>query len=104
MPRRREWVATGVEQEVTAHRLGRLEESFAKAYSYAVASETHLWVATLAHRCTDATLDSLEGVSDEQPLLDADTLLMRPAVGCYVCEEPYEPRLRRRRCPGEPKR
>lgn len=98
----REWTSLGDRQEVNPQRLAGIEARFEEAYAYATKSETHLWGVTLMHRATDSTLDSLDG-KDGTPLLDADTLLMRPGVGCYVCEQAYEPRMRRRKCPGEPK-
>jgi hypothetical protein len=98
----REWVGLGDGQEVTGHRQLLAEQRMEAAYAYAIKSATHLWFITLSHQATDQTLDVFDG-QDGTPLLDADTLLMRPAVGCYVCEQPYEPRLRRRRCPGEPR-
>lgn len=98
----REWVGSGVQQEVTGHRQLLAEKRLEEAYDYATKSETHLWVVTLAHHATDGTLDVVDG-KDGTPLLDADTMLMRPAIGCYVCEQAYAPPLRRRRCPGEPR-
>lgn len=98
----REWVGLGAGQEVTGPRQVAAEERFESEYAYATRAETHLWVITVAHKATDGTLNVFDG-KDGTPLLDADTLLMRPTVGCFVCEQPYEPRLRRRRCPGEPR-
>lgn len=97
-----EWTALGDQQEVNPTRLSGIEERFQAAYAYAIKSQTHLWGVTVMHQATDGTLDVFDG-AEGQPLLDADTLLMTPAVGCYVCESPYEPRERRRRCTGEPK-
>jgi hypothetical protein len=102
MSAEQEWTALGDRQEVGAQRLAHIEQRFEAAYAYAIKSETHLWGVTVMHQATEQTLDAFDG-SGGQPLLDADTLLMRPAVGCYVCEQPYEARLRRRRCTGEPK-
>lgn len=98
----REWTSLGDRQEVNPQRLAGIQTRFDDTYAYAIKSETHLWGVTLMHQATDQTLDAFDG-GPGQPLLDADTLLMRPAVGCYVCETPYEPRLRRRKCTGEPR-
>lgn len=98
----RRWVGLGDEQEVTAARQEHARAAFDKAYEYAVRAHEHLWIVTLAHHATDGTLDALDGASDQMPLLDADTLAFPPGVGCYVCEEPYNRRERRRRCKGEP--
>jgi hypothetical protein len=102
-PAEPDWVGTGHQQEIPAARLAAAADRMDAAYAYAVKSETHLWVVTLAHLATEGTLDAFDGATTT-PLLDADTLLTRPATGCYVCEQNYEPRLRRRRCPGEPRR
>ncbi|WP_210651327.1 hypothetical protein [Nocardioides sp. SYSU D00065] len=98
----REWTALGDRHEVNPKRLAGIEQRFEETYAYAVKSETHLWGVTLMHQATDATLDAFDG-GPGAPLLDADTLLMAPAVGCYVCEQAYDPRLRRRKCTGEPR-
>ena len=73
-------------------------EAIDAAMSYALKSQTHLWVATTAHRIS---VEALERMDEEPLLLDAESLLMT-GFGCYVCERPYERSLARRRCPGEP--
>lgn len=89
--------ATGVGQRVDA-----FPDRLGAAYEYAEKSQTHMWVATLAHRLGNTALDAIDGAAGEPLNLDAESLLMMPAIGCYVCEQNYEPRLRRRKCPGEP--
>jgi hypothetical protein len=101
--REREWVALGDKQEATPARQRAAMADLDAAYSYAVKSKTHLWIATTAHRLSESTLDAFDGKSTEMPILDAENLIAPPALGCYVCEGPYEPLLRLRRCPGEPK-
>lgn len=98
------WQSLGDQQEVAASRWEHAEEQFKAAYEYAVKAQTHLWIVALSHRASDATLDSFDGTSDQVPILDAETLTSRPMAGCYICEQNYEPRLRLRRCPGEPRR
>lgn len=69
------------------------------AMAYAVKAQEHLWVATACHRLSAAALDRM----DSEPLhFDAESLIAT-GIGCYVCEEPWEKRLTRRRCPGEPR-
>jgi hypothetical protein len=69
------------------------------AQAYAIKAAEHLWVATVCHRLSAAALDA----SQSEPLnFDAESLIMT-AIGCYVCEEPWEPTLTRRRCKGEPR-
>lgn len=99
-----EWSSLGDRQEVSGHRQQLAEDRFDQEYAYAAKSHTHLWIVTVAHKATDAALAAFDGDQSKQPLLDADTILMRPSVGCYVCETTYEPRLRLRKCPGEPRR
>lgn len=76
-----EWTALGDQHEVTPTRLAGIESRFEETYAYAIKSETHLWGVTLMHHATEASLDAFDG-GPGQPLLDADTLLMAPAVGC----------------------
>jgi hypothetical protein len=54
----------------------------------------HLWTATAAWLVADP------GKAD-QLLLDRENLLVAPQIGCFVCEEPYSPRLAHRRCSGK---
>lgn len=88
----REWVGMGDHVEVTGARQQAAMAEFDRRYAYAVKSETHLWIVTLCHYAADTTLDAFAGASDALPMLDAETLAMSPAVGCYVCEEPYDRR------------
>lgn len=96
----REWFATGDLQHIPGGRADRLEA----ALEYATKSGTHLWIATAVHILGDTALDQLDATDETALLLDAESLAMAPLFGCYVCEQSYEPRLRLRRCKGEPKR
>lgn len=97
------FVGLGDRQEITPQRQKFAREQAQKEYEYAVKAQTHLWTVVMSHRATEAMLDAVSGVkADTLPLLDADTLLDPPSVGCFVCEQPFEPRLRHRKCPGEP--
>jgi len=96
-------IPTGVMQEVTSQRQVYLRGTSTAEEEYAVKSQTHLWVVTIAHKATDSILDMRDGLTGDMPILDADTMWMEPAVGCFICEQVYEPRLRRRKCPGEPR-
>ncbi len=99
-----DWIPQGDQQEIPKSRWEAASQRFDTAYQYAVKSQTHLWIVTLIHTATDQTLDAFDGRGDSSPILDADTIAAAPAVGCFVCEEPYDPRFRLRRCPGEPRR
>lgn len=98
-----EFVSLGQHQEVTPHRQIHAEGQLDAALEYARKSHTHLWGVYVMHRATDQLLDAYDGKAPDLPMLDADTILMRPVLGCFVCEQAYEPRLRLRRCAGEPR-
>lgn len=69
------------------------------AYDYAIKAGEHYWIVVLTHAVSRDALERLP----EPPTLDTESLIGNPMVGCYICEQSYEPRLLRRRCPGEPK-
>lgn len=96
------WVGLGHMQEVTGDRQQFAAEDFDRRLAYAQKSETHLWIVTLVHYASDVLLDLYDNPGTGMPMLDVDTLSQPPLVGCYVCEQSYDPRLRRRKCPGDP--
>lgn len=97
-------VGTGDLQELNPHRQQYARTRLDEAESYARASETHMWLVILTHKGTDAMLDAFDSPDPAaMPILDVDTMMGSPAIACFVCEAIYEPRLRRRKCPGDPK-
>lgn len=54
----------------------------------------HLWTATAMWLVSDPEKEG-------QVLLDRESLLVAPVIGCYVCEEPYSRRTMQRRCSGK---
>lgn len=95
---------TGEQQFVDQSRMERLDDVLEREAATAVKMERHLWIVLMAHRGTDKMLDAWDKAlvdPDSPPTLDADTLMANPALACYVCDVAYEPRLRRRKCPGE---
>lgn len=98
----RGFVPTGDLQRVDPDRILNAEQAGNRDVEYALKSRTHLWIVTVAHKATDQLLDAFDGKDGAQPILDAETLWMRPAASCFVCEQPYARRLRHRRCPGDP--
>lgn len=96
-----EFFGTEHQQEVTPHRQLAALEASKGAVEYAIKSNTHLWLVFVAHRATDVMLDAFEGKGEQLPLLDVDTIWMPPGIACFLCEASYEPRLRKRRCPGD---
>lgn len=92
----------GQMQEATPHRQEIGRDRLTAEAEYAEKAHTHLWIVIVTHKASDQVLDQHDGVSADLPILDVDTLLGPPYVGCFVCETPYEPRLRHRKCAGEP--
>jgi hypothetical protein len=77
---------------------GMSGDAMRAAERYAIASGTHLWIAAAAYRVSP---DALERMVDDPLMFDAENLLS-VGIGCYVCEQVWEPKLSRRRCKGEP--
>lgn len=94
---------TGVMQEINPNRQIHAKSRGDEALEYAKKAETHLWLVFVQHFATNGVLDAHDGIKTAAPILDADTMADLPRVFCLVCEEPYEPRLRHRKCPGEPR-
>lgn len=71
---------------------------------YAEKSGTHLWVTRLDFATDTETLNFLDSADDDQfqgaTSFDVGNLVRPPAVVCSVCDDPYERRLRDRRCKG----
>lgn len=71
---------------------GRLDE----AVRIAAIGGDHVWTVLTAHLITDP-----ERAVAGDLMLDAESLVSA-SIGCYRCEQAYTPRLRHRRCPGDP--
>lgn len=84
----------GPQQHITSDRLVHAEERTDRVLAAARLTGDHVWIATVAYLVTPPLEDGA--------ILDVDNLMFRPAVGCYVCEEPWSPYLNRRRCKGDP--
>lgn len=97
-----EFKPVGEMSEATPARQLFAEDEFSKRMSYAEKSETHIWIVMVTHFATDQMLDGFSGVKNESPILDHETIAMRPVIVCYICEESFEPRLRHRKCNGHP--
>lgn len=92
-------VGQGVRQHIGGEQLLKIDDRYQREYDWARKAERHLWVATCAYVLSD---DAVGNMATESINLDAESLLSAPAVGCFICEEPYSTRLRHRKCPGEP--
>lgn len=79
--------------ELIAARGRRLDELVARAERVG----EHLWTMNVCHLVSDID----QAVRGEM-LADIENLLYA-GLGCYVCEQPFTPELRHRRCPGQPK-
>lgn len=91
MTQERQWQSTGQRVEVD----GQVD----RIPPYDPRSGQHLWVWLMAFRANPALMDD----PTHTPMLDRETLLSIKGPGCYYCEQPYTPRLLRRRCPGDPR-
>jgi hypothetical protein len=61
----------------------------------------HLWIVTTAHKLPDkAALSMALGRDPGDVMMDQESLLLPPQVGCYKCEEPFSARLYYRKCTG----
>ena len=61
----------------------------------------HLWMITTAFNAPDNALQRLAAGEDPgRILLDHETLMFPPAIGCYKCEAPFTPGLYARKCSG----
>lgn len=89
----------GVVQHVGGPQMVKLSEKSAREYQWALKAKAHLFVATVAYKVSDTALDTM---SDAPLLLDTENLMTTPALGCFVCEQTYDSRMRYRKCPGEP--
>lgn len=99
---KREWTGLGNHQEVTPARQTHALTQFNQDEEFAKKAHVHLWVVMLTHRASDTMLDSfVSNDPGDLPLLDADTLAMPPATICWICTQPFDSRMRLRRCPGE---
>lgn len=91
---------TGILQNIDEERQLTKLDLFCGEVVYAIKSHTHLWTATALYMLSEETMRTL---SEEAPNLDMENL-RQVGVGCFVCQEPYDPRLLKRKCKGEPKR
>ena len=93
------YTGVGKQQLVSGDRQLAAEDEFNRRIHYAINSNTHLWIVTVVHYASKNLLAAYANQSpDSVPMLDAETLAMRPMVGCYICEEPYHERLTYRKC------
>ncbi|HXH77297.1 hypothetical protein [Nocardioides sp.] len=92
---------TGHRQDVTPTRQANASATSDADYDYHLKSSTHYWIVIVSHKANGSLLDAHDEVPGAVGIIDADTMLGPPDVCCFICEESYEPRLRRRKCPGE---
>lgn len=93
---------TGMTQEFTPHRQESAGHRLDDLYDYATKARTHLWIVMVTHLAGETVLDHQDGRTTQVATLDVESAVGRPVIACYVCEVAYQPRLRRRRCPGDP--
>lgn len=74
-------------------------EQFNREREYAIKSQQHLWVAVQSHVLTAKRLETYE----DGPLLMDNETLRSIGVGCFICQETFEPVMLKRKCKGEPR-
>ena len=90
--------STGVKQ---FHARPPAWEKMDKEIEYAVKAGEHLWTAIVTYLSSKQALR--DNYENNQPLnMDSENLL-QVHVGCFICEEPFEPKMLDRRCKGQPK-
>jgi hypothetical protein len=92
-------VGSGIQMRVDEGHQAMNPTALDAAQAYAEKAGEHLWIASTCHRISPEALDR---AATEPLILDAESLLYA-GYGCFVCEQVWEPRLTRRRCPGEPR-
>lgn len=90
------WHSLGDKQRIDP---GMQKNRLDREYNYAKRSHTHLWQAIITHKLS---VQALENMETESLILDAESMMGLPLIGCFVCEQPYSRELLRRKCPGEP--
>lgn len=108
----REWhpedgrvAGTGTFQQIGPDQQRAAQDVLAREAETARRMKSHLWVVIVTHRASTQVLDSIDAQQDGDSgpaLLDTETMLGAPSIGCYVCERGYERILRHRKCPGDP--
>lgn len=86
----RAWTSTGYSQR-TPGEIDRVPDFDSR-------TGDHLWTIVTMYRIDPTRLAD----PTHTPMLDNETLLTVAGPGCYYCEQPYTPRLYRRRCKGRP--
>lgn len=84
----------GVRAFVSPDRQLRQAVYFAGVLEGAARTGEHVWIAVVGY--------VIHPPLEEGSSLDMDNMTGPPAIGCYVCEEQWEPRLTHRRCKGDP--
>lgn len=86
---------TGTTQEVGPSRLASGRERMDEALRVARLGGDHVWTMLVQHLVADpASLTSSEGHLDAESIVGVH-------VGCFRCEQAFDPRLLQRRCPGD---
>jgi hypothetical protein len=90
-----EWQGVGRKQEVTVTRQLWNQERADNRIAAATKAGEHVWAAVVAY-FVDPPLGP-------DTILDADSVMFPPSVGCFICEEEWSERIAHRRCKGEPR-
>lgn len=84
-----EWVtrASGL---VSSIRLRDIEANTKRRIRDAMAAKQHVWIATLAYYIDVPPVGAM--------VLDPEYLMTAPAIGCFLCEEPWSTKLQAQPC------
>jgi hypothetical protein len=98
----RYWQPTGRMEKITTEQQVRADDLFERKILQAVERKEHLWIVIVTYVASETTLNAMSDPKESTPILDHENLAMQPYIGCYVCEEPFEPRIRNYKCKGDP--
>ena len=87
-------MSSGIHQPVSAARQDHAMDRLEMLVKVAEATASHVWIAVVGYR----VIPPLTGMT----LLDVDSMVVPPQVGCYRCEQEYTPQVADQPCPGDP--
>lgn len=90
----------GHKQEVQGDRL--TGERLNKEIDYCLKAKKHLWSSIVQYIHSEENVKAAHTPGGDSLIMDRDNLL-GVHVGCYICEEPYNPQVFSRACKGQPK-
>lgn len=87
------------QQAISADFIKRAQKRMDDEVEFALKAREHYWHVMQVHRISP---DALDRAAFEALIQDTESLRMM-MVGCFICEQSWEPHMTRRKCPGPPK-